>query len=120
MFANYLNDTLDPQQEYNLARFTIDRDDFRKYKPATLGIEAESREFSEFRSKSDSYRNTLYAEGLLSKDFSVSQDQLTNTLSKGGMNKSEINVVIEYLKNHKNVDIFYNKFNGETTYRKKV
>jgi hypothetical protein len=118
LFAAFMNETLSPEQSYNLARSTIDKEDFRKSKIATLGIEAESREWNEF-SKSDTYRNVLRAEGLLSKDFSVSQDHISDVLSKGGMSKSEINNVFDNLKSHKDVEAWHNKFTGETTYRKK-
>lgn len=118
LFAAFMNETLSPEQSYNLARATIDKEDFRKSKPATLGIESESKEWNEFH-RSSSYSNTTRAEGLLSRDFSVSQDTLTNTLSKTGMSQNEINDVLHHLNNHKNVESYYNEFTGETTYRKK-
>lgn len=118
-FVNYLNDTLSDQQSYNLARSTIDRDDYRKVKPQTMGIKAESREFIDEFSKSDSYRNTNRAFGLLSHDFSVSEDNLSNVLSRTGLSRNEIKDVFSQLHNHKDVEAHFNKFTKETSYRRR-
>lgn len=118
MFASYLNNTLEPNQDITLARQNMDQNDFRVTKPKMIDIAAESREFNEFKSQK-SYSNTLYCEGLLSRDFSVSQEQLTENLSKIGMTKNEINDVMHNLANHKDVIYFKNPYTSEVSFRKK-
>lgn len=119
LFASFINDTLNERQDWNLASGTIAKEDFRKVRPQiTGGVENESREFMEFQ-RSSSYSNTISAEALLSRDFSVSQEQLSNTLRRTGKTDSEIKDVMNNLANHKNVECFKNSFTNGVTYRKK-
>lgn len=119
LFSSYINDTLDPQAEWKLAAGTIEKEDFRINKPSiTGGIENESREFLAFKNSS-SYKDTIATEALLSKDFSVSQEQLSQTLKRTGKNENEIRDIISNLSNHRDVICNKNSFTSEVTFRKR-
>lgn len=116
-FSRFIVDRFSETYEYDFKEAELSDKDFRK--TAIRGdINERYNDFKNFE-RTPSYHNTVKATGLLSQDFSISQDDLIHTLRATGMSKDEINDTLRQMANSKNVSLYRNTYTGLTSLRRK-